>query len=258
MRSPRTPSTESRAGGASRASASGRTCTFGPNRRGRDFVVGDVHGCFRTLERALEAVEFEAVSDRLFGVGDLVNRGPHSAHAIDWLERRFAAVAFGNHERSVLSWFEAKRGVPPPAGSGWLRAIAPGAFGRWRAALRAMPLAITIETAHGSVGIVHADVPHLDWVVTTAMLEAGAPDHVDVALLGADAPEDEVRLHRSRSVHGLRALVHGHFVVEEVERFANRWNIDTGASFPHRDRLTLLHVNARRFRPRVFDLDERF
>ena len=38
--------------------------------------------------------------------------------------------------------------------------------------------------------------------------------------------------------------------------FANRWNIDTGATFPGRNRLTLLHVNARRIRPWTFDVDE--
>ena len=52
--------------------------------------------------------------------------------------------------------------------------------------------------------------------------------------------------------------MHGHFVVDEVERIANRWNIDTGATFPGRDRLTLLHVNARRIRPWTFDVDEAF
>ena len=50
--------------------------------------------------------------------------------------------------------------------------------------------------------------------------------------------------------------MHGHFVVDEVERLANRWNIDTGTTFPVRDRLTLLHVNARRIRPWTFDVDE--
>ena len=104
--------------------------------------------------------------------------------------------------------------------------------------------------ASGAVGLVHADVPHSDWAVATAMLEAGAPDHVD------DASEDEVRRHRSRPVAGLRALVHRHFVVDEVERLANSWNIDTGATFPGRDRLTLLHVNARPIRPWTFDVDE--
>ena len=51
------------------------------NRMGRDFVVGDVHGCFRTLERCLRQVRFDRDRDRLFSVGDLVSRGPHSLEA---------------------------------------------------------------------------------------------------------------------------------------------------------------------------------
>ncbi len=54
-----------------------RTHAVGLNQAGRDFVVGDVHGCFRTLECALLEIEFDPSRDRLFGVGDLVNRGPH-------------------------------------------------------------------------------------------------------------------------------------------------------------------------------------
>lgn len=72
------------------------------------------------------------------------------------------------------------------------------------------------------------------------MLEAGTSDDVDTALLGVDAPEDEVRRHRSRPVEGFRTLVHAHFVVDEVEQIGNRWNIDTGAGCPGRNRLTLL------------------
>jgi len=92
-----------------------------------------------------------------------------------------------------------------------------------------MPLAVTIETACSPVGLMHADVPHPDWRVATAMLGAGTSDDVDTALLGVDAPEDKVRRHRSRPVEGVRALVHGHFVVDEMEQIGNRWNIDTGA-----------------------------
>ena len=119
-----------------------------------------------------------------------------------------------------------------------------------------MPLAVTIETAHGPVGLVHADVPNLDWAVATAMLEAETSAAVDTALLGVAGPKEVVRHHRGRPVEGLRALVHGQFVVDEVEQIANRWNVDTGASFPGRDRLTLLQVSASRFQSWTFDVDE--
>ena len=96
------------------------------NARGRDFVVGDVHGCFRTLERALAELDFDPGRDRLFGVGDLVNRGPHSVAALEWLERRFEAVALGNHNRAVLRWFETPFGTLPPSGSEWLADVPEG------------------------------------------------------------------------------------------------------------------------------------
>ena len=76
------------------------------NHRGGDLVASDVHGCFRTLERALEALSFDTSRDRLFGVGNLVERGPHSLEALDWLKHRFACVALGNHEDAALGWLE--------------------------------------------------------------------------------------------------------------------------------------------------------
>ena len=226
------------------------------NGAGRDLVVGDVHGCLRTLERALAELRFDASRDRLFGVGDLVDRGPHSAEALVWLEHRFEAVVMGNHERPLLYWLDPHRRPSSARRPQWLARVPRSQRRRWREAVARIPIAVTIETPHGPVGVVHADVPHPDWTAATAMLEAGAPHHVDIALLGIDADEIEVLRHRSRPVEGLRALVHGHFVVDAVQRLANRWNVDTGASFPGRDRLTLLHVNARRIRARTFDVDE--
>lgn len=187
--------------------------TIGANRTGREF-------------------DFDPSHDRLFGVGDLVERGPHSAEALEWIERRFEAVVLGNHERPLLYWLDPHRRPSSMQRPQWLCSVPRAQHSRWRAAIAGMPLAITIETAHGPVGVVHADVPDLDWNVSIAMLETGAPHVVDTTLLGVDGPEDEVYRHRTRPVEGLRSLVHGHFVVGAVEQVANRWNIDTGGPSP--------------------------
>ena len=147
---------------------------FALNPRGRDVVVGDVHGCFRTLDRGLSGIGFDPHADRLFGVGDLVNRGPHSAEALGWLERRFDAVVLGNHDRSVLSWLRARRRTKPPAGSEWLLDLPRRDHSRWRAALGSMPLAITIRTAHGLVGIVRAEAPHRSWCESLRLLRTAS------------------------------------------------------------------------------------
>ena len=229
---------------------------FDANMCGRDFVVGDVHGCFRTLARALAELDFDPGRDRLFGVGDLVNRGPHSVAALEWLEQHFEAVALGNHDRAVLRWFETPVGMLPPAGSEWLADVPEGERGTWCAALAAMPVAITLETPYGAVGIVHAEVPHRTWSEAVLMLERGDPDAVDVALLGLPGSPETIREHQSQPVGGLRALVHGHATRNGVRRTANRWNIDTGAGIQRLNRLTILHVNGRQIRASRFPVDE--
>ena len=216
---------------------------FDVNEYGRDLIVGDVHGCFRTLERALGALAFDPDRDRLFGVGDLVERGPHSEDAIEWLEHRFAGVTRGNHEDAALGWLADKlEGDPSAEPYGWLRAIAPRTYRRWHSAFARMPLAITVETAHGRIGIVHAESPHRSWTRATELLQRDL--ELDVALLGMPVPWESVRRYRSRPVEGIRALVHGHEPVSEVERIANRWNIDTGAGIAKLNRLTVLEANS--------------
>ena len=56
----------------------------------------------------MREIAFDHACDELFGVGDLVNRGPHGVEAIKWLEERFTAVVTGNHEPPLQSWFGAK------------------------------------------------------------------------------------------------------------------------------------------------------
>lgn len=77
---------------------------FAINTAGRDFAVGDIHGHFTRLQAALNAAGFDPAVDRLFSVGDLVDRGPESEDVIRWLNKPWFHPVRGNHDDYVCRY----------------------------------------------------------------------------------------------------------------------------------------------------------
>ena len=76
------------------------------------YAVGDVHGCLDQLRQLLEQVNFDPAADRLWLVGDLVNRGPHSLATLRFLYqiRQSLVICLGNHDLHLLAvaWHQKK------------------------------------------------------------------------------------------------------------------------------------------------------
>jgi bis(5'-nucleosyl)-tetraphosphatase (symmetrical) len=69
------------------------------------FAIGDVHGCFATLRALLARIDFSPGRDRLWMVGDLVNRGPRSLDVLRWAAEMGdrLTVVLGNHDLHLLA-----------------------------------------------------------------------------------------------------------------------------------------------------------
>ena len=202
---------------------------------GRDFVVGDIHGEFRVLEWLLEEVEFAPDRDRLFALGDLIDRRPHSTEALAWLESgRIALSVRGNHEALLLEKIESGESdgrLPWTTPRWFVDQVARADWSRWAEAIWRMPLAATIRTRAGPVGLVHAAPTARHWETMCAKIDDG----------DARRAEEE-RVPVDGRVDGVRAVLTGHAVVNDVTATDNVMHIDTGAGFVN-GRLTLARID---------------
>lgn len=73
------------------------------------WLVGDVHGCVRQLDRLIGRIRFDPDRDELWCLGDLVNTGPHSLEVLRlWRDVRGRGV-LGNHDIYALRAFAGTR-----------------------------------------------------------------------------------------------------------------------------------------------------
>ena len=69
------------------------------------YAVGDLQGCLQPLQCLLKDVAFDPAKDRLWLVGDLVNRGPQSLETLRFLYamRDSLICVLGNHDLHLLA-----------------------------------------------------------------------------------------------------------------------------------------------------------
>ena len=143
-----------------------KTQYFKQNQNGRDFVVGDIHGCYDKLNEALKAVGFNTKEDRLFAVGDLVDRGLQNLDCIDLINQSWFHSVRGNHEEMLLKFAEGDfpADVYIENGGGWFARLNNLPLQRYIIeSIEALPYAIQIDTDEGIIGIVHAGVEGNNW-----------------------------------------------------------------------------------------------
>ncbi len=218
--------------GAEAYGMNARVRRFPRNTQGRDWVVGDIHGCFTTLDLALDEIGFDGGRDRLFSVGDLGDRGPESYRSLEYLERPWFHAVRGNHEQFLL-----ETDPDDPAalhlwwanGGHWFHGLPEAAQTALRSAVEALPHVIEVDTCAGTAGIVHVDVPEgLDWPDFIAEVERGDPKVLQAALWG----RTRAMGHLDEGVRGVWRVYCGHTPLPGgILTVGNVYFIDTGAVY---------------------------
>lgn len=204
------------------------------NLAGRDFVIGDLHGCVDALRFLLREARFDASRDRLFSVGDLVDRGEQSEEALGLLARPWFYAVLGNHEDAMCAVAEGR--LPRyrwyGIGGAWAESLPKGALAQHAARLRQLPLVRVVGEGAARFNVLHAEFFGDD-----AALDAARFDEIvrERLLWGRELALGEVEpLER-----GLSPTYCGHTPMREVRRIGAQIFIDTGAFIPE-GRLTMV------------------
>lgn len=242
------------------------------NTKGRDFVIGDIHAHKKRFLRALESVNFNPSKDRLFCLGDLIDRGRQPLFILTLLHKEdwFYSIR-GNHEQMIVNRYELPVGKLPYTCAMQTRYEAEGLHayngGKWFDKLRdsaqdhiyqlvkRLPFAMQVECDAGMVGLVHAEVPEEfeSWNGFIEDLEENSKTRENAlwsrlaieSVFNAEAQlfwrewssdfEDAPRF-----IEGIDATIHGHTPVREVIRCGNQLWIDTAFKT---NELTILELN---------------
>lgn len=201
------------------------------NTKGRDFFLGDLHGCLDLLTDALNAVNFDRQRDRVFSVGDLVDRGPQSYQALALVFEPWFYPVYGNHEQMM---HDALNGGDYQLwlmnGGTWIaeqdvmevRGIVNEVMAR-------LPHAIEVPVAGQRVGVIHSDVCSGRWGEFFRDRDVWCRDRFKHGLTDG-------------LIEGIDLVVAGHSIQDEPQMRGNVVNLDTGAF--RTGRLTLMEAQA--------------
>lgn len=218
---------------------------FEKNLSGSDYVVGDIHGCFSKLSNDLQAIGFDENADRLFCVGDLIDRGGESERFIEWLEKPWFHSVRGNHEQLLIGHYRGEQNMALchlQNGGEWYaewNLLGEQARAKMYKYCLSLPYLIEIETPSGLIGIMHADLGHYtDW------------NAFRIAIQNRDERARETCIwsrHFSQSksktlITGVNRVYAGHTPDSTVRDFGNLTIIDTGACF-NGGHFTIVRIN---------------
>jgi len=223
--------------------------SYGPNPEGRDFVVSDLHGCYEDFKNLLYDNRFDPNVDRVFSVGDLVDRGPDSLSCLKLMEEEWFFPVLGNHE---IMWLAAHKY--------WMEDYDPatddvvqlktyfhifmqnggsiidngGAYLRFKKIIEKLPSIIEVNHKNGKkFGVLHAELPikFTDWSLLYKMTEDQmSKDLADNLYWGRSRFTSRSYLQADlKKILNVDRIYVGHTIVEKVTNIGNVRYIDTGS-----------------------------
>ena len=206
------------------------------------YAVGDVHGCLelaRDLELKIhEAAEADEGRSAILYLGDVIDRGPKSAHVLDHLTRKRAGglprlCLRGNHEQFFLDFLEDPKGSLDWLDFGGRETLNSYGIYETRSSLERRSAADIKSLLAASIPEAHAEylrvLPHFARGARVLFCHAGVNPTRGIP---EQTAEDYMWARDRFLAHSGQfecLVVHGHTPVPRAEKVDMRVPIDTGA-----------------------------
>lgn len=209
------------------------------NEKGRDFVVGDIHGCLDELIALLAHARFNPKRDRLFSVGDLVDRGPRSADTLELLEKPWFFAVRGNHEQMLLDHW--RNPVEHPAyDPHWLKDIHQDSVPYYVSLLDSLPHVLKVGHPPHSFYLMHAELWDPAQLLSDAAIDDfkfPSPSQTLAKILWSRHVITNYWRDPNKKFHtaDLSRIFCGHTIVQMPTEIERSIYMDTGAFAPYVD-----------------------
>lgn len=209
---------------------------------GKDYVIGDLHGCYAHLKVFLNYINFNPNYDRVISVGDLIDKGPNSKDCLTLLSEPWFYAVRGNHEDILIKWHLASTVAAKNIleeewranGGDWFFKLTLQEQQQAYEDLSALPLMIKIQNKHFQYAIIHAEIPpELDQIESFSQALLNEEQFVLNACLKGRRRSKQ---RHDTNVNGVDFILCGHTVcTPHFKKIGNSICLDFGAFYqkPH-------------------------
>ena len=199
---------------------------------GNDYVFGDIHGMYDYFKYCLKKLNFDKTKDRVFCLGDLIDRGNENLEMLALLNEKWFYSIIGNHEQMFMEYMlgEIDSYAYYYNGGEWTNKYTHEELMPYYYLVYKLPLVIQV----GNVGLVHGDINYTYWDDFINNLY----NNYENCIWG----KNRISRNIYNNIIGIDKVILGHTVLSYPTELGNTLYIDTGGVF--KQRLTCYNINS--------------
>lgn len=195
---------------------------FKKNNVGNDYIIGDIHAQYDKLIKQLQSINFNKNIDRLFAVGDLIDRGGQSSKVVSLLKENWFFSTMGNHEFMMIEVFKNQN---MDYFNDWMNDGGKWIYGedinKLIPLIEKLPLFIEIDQR---IGLCHANPIVNNWLNLNG-------EFIKKHMISIMTSKEFVHKKEKDNIKNIDHVFVGHNMVSSIKELGNIKMIDTGSCF---------------------------